>query len=285
MRTTSKSLTGGFTLIELLVVISIIALLVALLLPALSKARQAARTAGCATNQRQMGVLVIIYTQEQKDFYPISTYGYDNEFNINSAIRHVGWSNRLVVAGLLPALPSSSSQWYNARSARWCPELVDDKPTNTNSTTEPSHYALNGELASYVGQPTAITEANNSLRVDEIKRPSEVFMLTDGMYQRSNASSAYHIYSSRNDPAPKSSWKANPSGTGRYKPGANCTGTSTYNPQFWDSFRHGHGTNFAFCDGHVEFRPWGSNPVYDPDNTKYDLNDVPWGNILIADNP
>lgn len=54
----------AFTLIELLVVISIIALLVALLLPALSSAREAARSARCLSNTRQMGVAAYTYAAD-----------------------------------------------------------------------------------------------------------------------------------------------------------------------------------------------------------------------------
>ena len=52
----------NFTLVELLVVIAVIALLVALAIPALSSARERARRTVCASNLRQIGLALEIYT-------------------------------------------------------------------------------------------------------------------------------------------------------------------------------------------------------------------------------
>jgi prepilin-type N-terminal cleavage/methylation domain-containing protein/prepilin-type processing-associated H-X9-DG protein len=60
----------AFTLIELLVVIAIIAILISLLLPALRGAREAARTAVCLSNQRQIGVAVMMYAEERREYIP-----------------------------------------------------------------------------------------------------------------------------------------------------------------------------------------------------------------------
>ena len=61
---------NGFTLIELLVVIAIISLLIAVLLPALSAARQAGFSSVCKSQQRQVGIAMLMYTNDFKDYLP-----------------------------------------------------------------------------------------------------------------------------------------------------------------------------------------------------------------------
>lgn len=61
---------SGFSLIELLVVISIIAIMLAVLMPSLNKAKQQAIKVRCASQQRDTGVALHMYSQDWDGVLP-----------------------------------------------------------------------------------------------------------------------------------------------------------------------------------------------------------------------
>jgi prepilin-type N-terminal cleavage/methylation domain-containing protein len=89
----------AFTLIELLVVIAIIGILAALLLPVLSAAKKRGAQAACVNNQKQLGLGMKMYVDDNNSTFPgiasrlrtTPSLAYENSLNL-PAIRHANFT-------------------------------------------------------------------------------------------------------------------------------------------------------------------------------------------------
>lgn len=105
----------GFTLIELLVVIAIIAILAAILFPVFAQAREKARGITCVSNQKQILLAIMQYTQDYDESYPLGEqYPLHWDGNINTDDEAVGIENETdpyIKAGAPWGPERASSVW------------------------------------------------------------------------------------------------------------------------------------------------------------------------------
>ncbi|MEO7715262.1 MAG: DUF1559 domain-containing protein [Capsulimonas sp.] len=245
----------GFTLIELLVVIAIIAIIAAIIFPAFAGAREKARQIACISNEKQIGLGLLQYVQDNDERMPGDHRGVPYPTG-------AGWG-----AEIFP--------YVKSLAVYKCPDDSTSQTTNLNGLNEtdyPVSYAMNANLDG--GQPggslaAQLTPASTVLLVEVQGAQANLLNADDDSTTLFSASPGVDGGDTSNgyiDYFCSADYATGPGG-------ANGMGNP---PRTGDSYqrlgraRHTNGSNFVLADGHVKFlRPQFVSPGYantDPNN-------------------
>lgn len=186
MKTPGKTI-RGFTLIELLVVIAIIAILAAILFPVFAKAREKARQTVCLSNMKQIGLGLMMYTEDYDETYP--PYGNNNGvYHFVDAAAGIGTTPAgTVIPNFLGSLTPYTKNWQIYA----CPDLAPykgDPPYKDNSTGYYGNSVVMSRTMAVIPNPSEIVyiQEGGDLRSTAYYRPNQQGVSASGALEYLN---------------------------------------------------------------------------------------------------
>lgn len=263
--TTTQRIKSGFTLIELLVVIAIIAILAAILFPVFAQAREKARQASCISNEKQIGLAVLQYTQDYDETFPMSEDGTMNPPGSTNADSRP-WQN--AVHPYLKSGEQYNSVSYGKGGVWSCPSWPD---SGTLMDDQGQRYGVNDMFISNYGRSVADTRA--TIATAQIDSPAEKVLFVE---KGRKAATTWNwpdfstlqekwvagsiLTGGQVDPAKDGSQES-------AKPVNDCDGKESGDAGAWECgrmirYRHSGAATVAYVDGHVKAHPKGSLKWY-----------------------
>jgi len=278
----------AFTLIELLVVIAIIAILAAILFPVFAQAKLAAKKTVAISNQKQIGLAILMYTNDADDNYPR-----EDGCTLNDAI-NPAFNN--LPAGTDPTPYCNGSATPGGYAFRdnhysWQKWVV---PYTKNTglfidpvqTYDPYGWSTLGELEGGYQLNIAITGALNTwsysplpangLRnswiggtTTSVGSPADAFIMMEGPFD--SVVPAMNVYGAQPNSTSYpfavrehwTGWFYNQGGTGP------CTSTTTLDPTMSPYTGQ---VPLSYCDGHTKTIPVGKFLANTPTAAEYNTN-------------